>query len=236
MAISPLVSIILPCYKEEAHLRSSIEELIRVARSFDFTYEFIFVDDASPDNTRGILKEFEKTMESAQFVYHINNGGRGRALKSGYSVARGEIIGYIDIDLEISPKYIADAILQLKLFDVVVANRSYFSQFSANSVLRNLTSRTYKRISKFTLTHKFQDTEAGFKFFIKEKVHTFFGDIRDNHWFWDTEFMLCAQKYNLKVAELPVEFIRNNRKKSTVRILSDTRKYIVAIFRYRNRS
>ena len=235
MSISPTVSIILPCYKEEEHLRSSIEELVRVTRGFEFTYEFIFVDDASDDNTRGILKEFQKSMPESQFIYHDKNTGRGGALKSGYAAARGEIIGYIDVDLEISPKYISDAVARLTLDDVVVANRSYFSQMNANSLIRNVTSRSYKRISRMLLKHKFSDTEAGFKFFRKSRVEVFFGNIVDNHWFWDTEFMLNVQKYNLRVYELPVEFIRNNRKQSTVKLGKDTRKYIAAIFRYRNR-
>ncbi len=235
MAISPFVSIILPCYKEEEHLRISIEELVRVARSFDFTYEFIFVEDRSPDNTRSILKQLEVSIDNAQFIYHEKNSGRGGALKSGYAAARGTIVGYLDIDLEISAKYIADAVLHLKIYDVVIANRAYFSQLNLNSMVRNLTSRTYKRFSRMSLKHKYADTEAGFKFFVKEKVDPFFNEVLDNHWFWDTEFMMNVQKCNLSVFELPVEFIRNNRKKSTVRIGSDTRKYIAAIFRYRNR-
>lgn len=236
MDTSPFVSIILPCYNEEEHLKASVEELVRVARGFDFAYEFVFVEDCSSDKTAAILRELEPTLQHCRFVYHPKNMGRGGAVKSGYHAAQGNIIGYIDVDLEISPLYIADAVKHLTDHDVVIANRSYFSQLNANSLLRNLTSRTYKRLSKMTLGHGFHDTEAGFKFFRRDKVSVFFDDVRDNHWFWDTEFMLNVQKFKLKVFEMPVEFIRNNRKKSTVRIGSDTRKYLAAIFRYRKRS
>jgi glycosyltransferase involved in cell wall biosynthesis len=231
----PLVSILLPCYKEEEHLRHSVEELVRVARGFDFPYEFIFIEDASPDNTAAVLRELQPTVPHSKFIYHERNKGRGAALKSGYAVAEGEIVGYIDIDLEISPLYIADAIDQLKNCDVVVGNRTYFSAVSVNSIIRNLTSRTYKRVSRMMLGHAFSDTEAGFKFFRRAKVDPFFGSIQDNHWFWDTEFMLEVQKAKLKLCEMPVEFIRNNRKQSTVKLGADTRKYLTAIRRYRNR-
>lgn len=235
MDSSELVSIILPCFNEEEHLRESVDELQRAALSFGFPYEFIFVEDHSTDRTKSILRELESTLPEARFIYHPHNRGRGAAVKSGYIAANGSIIGFLDIDLEISPQYIVPAIRQLNDYDVVVANRSYFSQLSANSIFRNATSRAYKRVSRFLLGHAFSDTEAGFKFFHRSKVDSFFHLVEDNHWFWDTEFMLNLEKNKLRVCELPVEFIRNNRKKSTVKVIHDSRKYISAIFRYRSR-
>lgn len=229
------VSIILACYNEEEHLLSSVDELQRVAKSFRFSYELIFVEDRSRDRTKAMLEEFQSSGFAAKYIYHEHNKGRGAAVKSGFEAAKGRFIGFIDVDLEISPWYIEKAINQLDQHDVVVGNRSYFSRFNVNSVMRNATSRAYKRVSKFLLGHSYFDTEAGFKFFHRDKVAPFFNDIVDNHWFWDTEFMLNCQKHKLKVLEMPVEFVRNNRKKSTVKVLRDSRKYISAIFRYRSR-
>ncbi len=231
----PLVSIILPCYNEAEHLAESIAEIKRVSRSFDFEYEFIFVDDCSKDETVAILKSISESSTHSQFVYHSRNSGRGAAVKTGYSVARGSIVGFIDIDLEISPRYIGEMIAKLDKYDVVIGNRAYFSQFSFNSVMRNFISRSYKRISRIVLRHPFTDTEVGFKFFRKEKVAPFFDNILDNHWFWDTEFMLATNKHGLKVFEYPVEFVRNKRKASTVKLRTDIRKYIHAMYKYKRR-
>ena len=230
-----MVSIILPCYKEEEHLRESIAELNRVSKSFDFEHEFIFVDDFSPDKTVAILKEFEGQGSRSKFVYHTRNTGRGGAIKSGYAVAEGDLIGYLDIDLEISPLYISEMVAKLETYDVVIGNRSYFSQISFNSLLRNVLSRMYKRISRGVLKHPYADTEVGFKFFRRDKVVSFFLEVQNDHWFWDTEFMMLAFKNKLKVCELRVEFIRNKRKTSTVNLYSDTRKYVKELYRYKRR-
>jgi glycosyltransferase AglD len=230
-----VVSIILPCYKEEQHLRESIAELNRVSKSFDFEYEFIFVDDCSPDGTISILKEFDGQLPRSKFVYHEKNTGRGGTIKSGYAVAAGSMIGYLDIDLEISPLYISEMVAKLDTHDVVIGNRSYFSQISFNSLMRNIVSRVYKRISRGVLKHPYADTEVGFKFFRKDKVAPFFHEVENNHWFWDTEFMMLAFKHKLKVCELRVEFIRNKRKTSTVNLANDTRKYVKELYRYKRR-
>ncbi|MBS1637225.1 MAG: glycosyltransferase family 2 protein [Bacteroidetes bacterium] len=232
---TPLVSIILPCYKEEEHLLHSIDELLKVARGFDFPYELIFVEDYSPDMTAVILKKLESTLTNARFIYHSGNKGRGAAIKSGFEAARGDIIGYMDVDLEVSPLYIADMVDALQTYDVVVGKRSYYYQLSLQSVLRNSLSHFYRRLSRYYLKHPFTDTEAGYKFFRKKAVLPFFDHIENNHWFWDTEFMTMVHRHKLKVLELPVEFVRNNKKQSTVKPVKDSIVYISELKRYRKK-
>ena len=65
----------------------------------------------------------------AKFIYHPSNKGRGAAIKSGFNEAEGEIIGYIDVDLEVSPLYISDMVEALQTHDVAVGKRNYFYQF-----------------------------------------------------------------------------------------------------------
>ena len=136
--LKPVVSIILPCYKEERHLLESIRELSKVAKAFDFTYEFIFVEDFSPDKTAIQLKRLESTLPHSKFIYHSHNKGRGAAIKSGFNAAEGEIIGYIDVDLEVSPLYISDMVEALQTHDVAVGKRNYFYQFSFKTACRSI--------------------------------------------------------------------------------------------------
>ena len=231
----PLVSIILPCYKEEHHLSQSVIELQKVARGFDFPYEFIFVEDYSPDTTAVILKKLEESLPHAKFVYHDRNKGRGAAIKSGFQAASGDIIGYIDIDLEVSPLYIPNMIEALKTCDVAIGRRSYYYQLSVQSLLRNSLSHLYRRLSRRYLKHPFTDTEAGYKFFWKTAVLPFFDQIENDHWFWDTEFMVMAHRHQLTVEELPVEFVRNNKKLSTVKPVKDSLVYISELRRYHSK-
>ena len=83
------------------------------------------------------------------------------------AAAEGEIIGYIDIDLEVSPLYISDMVDALKTNDVAVGKRDYFYQLSFRSLLRNFLSKGYHLLSKQLLKYPYTDTEVGYKFFKK---------------------------------------------------------------------
>ncbi len=231
----PFVSIILPCYKEERHLLESIHELSKVAKGFDFTYEFIFVEDFSPDKTAIQLKRLESTLQHSKFIYHSHNKGRGASIKSGFNKAEGDIIGYIDVDLEVSPLYISDMVEALQTHDVAVGKRNYFYQLTFKSIFRNFLSKGYHVLSKRLLKYPYSDTEAGYKFFKKESVFPFFNQIENNHWFWDTEFMAKVYIHNLKVIEIPVEFIRNDKKQSTVKPIRDSFTYLRELFKNKKR-
>lgn len=229
----PLVSIILPCYNEEEHLIKSVGLLIEQSKCFDFPFEFIFVEDKSKDNTAAILRELESTFSKARFIFHETNKGRGAAVKTGFNAALGEIIGFIDIDLEVSPHYVRDFINALKDHDVAIANRRYFSDTYVRALVRNSFSNCYRFINKSILNHSYTDTEAGFKFFRREKVKDFFAAPSNDHWFWDTEFMMYCFHNGLRVAELPVEFLRDHSKRSTVNIFTDSFHYIHQLVRYK---
>jgi hypothetical protein len=79
----------------------------------------------------------------------------------------------------------------------------------------------------------FHDTEAGFKFFNREKILPVINEVQDNHWFWDTEIMVRAFYHGLKMNEVPILFIRKNQKYSTLKTFSDTLYYFKKLLEFR---
>lgn len=229
---SNTVSIILPCYNEAEHLKHSVEVLTEHSLDFKFQYEFIFVCDKSTDTTKEILKEFEGSIKDAKFIYHEKNKGRGAAVKSGFAIAKGDIVGYIDIDLEVSPRYINSFVESLATNDVVIGNRKYYSKTVLRAIIRNFLSDAYRSLNKKILKHCYHDTEVGFKFFKREKLKPFFMEKSNDHWFWDTEFMMYCFRNKLKVKEIEVEFLRDNTKQSTVKVISDTIHYFKELIKF----
>lgn len=229
---SNTVSIILPCYNEATHLLHSIDVLNKHSLDFKFQYEFIFVEDKSTDATRDILKKLEQNLKNAQFIYHDKNLGRGAAVKSGFKVAKGDVVGFIDVDMEVSPRYINSFIESLETNDVVIGNRKYYSKTVVRALIRNYLSDSYRAFSKKILKHSYNDTEVGYKFFRKDKLEPFFKEVSNDHWFWDTEFMMYCFRNHLKVGEIEVEFLRDSIKKSTVKVISDTLHYFNELIKF----
>lgn len=154
----------------------------------------------------------------------------------GIMKARGSIVGFIDIDCEVSPVYIpefVDMIVERKA-DVVIGKRIYRSSFS--SFVREIISVGYRWIVSHILETQGIDTESGYKFFRKKKILPILSFTSNRHWFWDTEIVIWALKKHLKISEYPVLFLRRADKKSSVRIVHDTIDYLRQIVAFKARS
>ena len=101
-------SLIIPCYNEEDVLKLTYEKLIEHVPSITDSYEIIFIDDGSSDNTLDILKEFAKTNKNIKIISFSRNFGQQNALYAGLESSSGDYIGFIDADLQDPPEILAD--------------------------------------------------------------------------------------------------------------------------------
>lgn len=219
-------SLIIACFNESAHLRQSVDEIISVLRGSVFSYELIFVDDKSEDKTAEIIASLVKKNKNFRAVYHKVNEGRGKTVRDGIALARGKVVGFVDIDLEVSPVYIPQfvrIILEGKA-DVVTGLRVYREGIA--SLHRSVLSRGYSWLVRSVLGIPLQDTETGYKFFNRKKILPILKKTQNNGWFWDTEIMTYAHYTGLSVREVPVLFVRRFDKISSVRLVHDTLEYI----------
>jgi len=170
-----------------------------------------------------------------RWIFHQKNTGRGSAVEDGLRIAQGNIIGFIDVDLEIHARYIPSMVVAIKEegFDMASAYRIY--KLSPRSLLRHLASISYRRLVKSLIKLPLKDTETGFKFFRKEKILPLLDKARDKQWFWDTEISYFTYTNNLKIKEIPCLFIRRKDKPSSVNILNDSIDYLRKLLSfYRN--
>ena len=226
------LSLVLACYNEAAYLRDSISHICGVLDSTDITYEIIFVDDKSSDNTRNVITELvEHSPKKLRKVFNKRNLGRGGAVSRGILRAKGEFVGYIDLDLEVGAHYIPYCIQELRTnADVVTAWRIYRLEF--HNVIRWIASRGYSALVKLFLKLPYHDTETGFKFFRRQQILRVLQDVKENGWFWDTEIMARCHLKKLSVVEKPCLFIRRHDKESSVHLLRDSSKYFMKLLKY----
>ena len=233
---APHLSLVLACYNEAEHLRASFAEIRDTLEQAGRPFEVIFVDDVSRDGTPEILGEIVAAHPhlDLRVIRHERNRGRGATVTDGFRAARGEIAGYLDVDLEVHCRYVPSLVRAIeKGADVATLRRIYALQLG--SLDRYFMSRGYSFLVRHLLGVSFRDTETGFKFFRRETVLPLLDEIEDAGWFWDTEFMVRAARHGLAVVEVPGAYVRREDKTSTVRGLRDSARYFLALLRLRRR-
>ncbi len=228
------LSLVIACYNEEPLLEKSVKEIFRILDTTRWNYELIFVDDLSRDKTREIIDGIMETYKDKKIkkIFHEKNVGRGGTVSDGIRIAAGEVVGFIDIDLEVDALYIPSCVMAIKEgYDIATAFRIY--KFHFRSLDRYIMSKSYHWLVQQILDIKLKDTETGFKFFRREKILLLLDEIQDRRWFWDTEIMTRAYYSGYKILEIPTLFIRRFDKRSTVNPLVDTIDYFRKLWSFR---
>ena len=231
---TPHLSVVLACYNEAQHLRASFAEIRDTLERAGWPFEVVFVDDVSRDGTPEILDEIVAAHPqlALRVIRHERNRGRGATVADGFRAARGEIAGYLDVDLEVHCRYVPSLVRAIERgVDVATVRRIY--AFQLRSLDRYAMSRGYSFLVRHLLGVPYRDTETGFKFFRRARVLPFLDEIGDEGWFWDTEFMVRAQLRGLRIAEIQGAYVRRTDKTSTVSGLRDSLDYFSKLWRFR---
>ncbi|MBK5109128.1 MAG: glycosyltransferase family 2 protein [Anaerolineales bacterium] len=100
-----VLSVVIPAYNEENGIEEIAERVLSVRESLQASgiedLELLVVDDGSADNTAGIVEK----IDGVRLIRHEKNKGYGAALKTGFSKASGELIGFLDADGTYPPEY-----------------------------------------------------------------------------------------------------------------------------------
>jgi len=221
MGRKPSVTIVIPVYNEEIELSDRIETLVGYCKTHidpHYDWEIVIADNASTDKTFAIANKLVKKHPRVQ-VLHLDKKGRGRAVKYAWTKSKADFMAYMDVDLSTDLRHFPGLLQSLERgYDIAIGTRNVTgSRVYGRSLLRTITSKGYIALIKLFFWVRFTDAQCGFKAVTKDVVKTIIPHIKDNAWFFDTEFLIYAEKSHLRIYEEPVTWIDNPG--STVRVL-----------------
>ncbi len=134
--------------------------------------------------------------------------GRGRALNRAFTAATGRILCYIDVDLATDMVHLEELIEAIRSegYDFATGSRMMPSSDVKRSMKRGLASKGFNFLTRTMLGSKLYDHQCGFKAFKRESLFELMDSVEDEHWFWDTELLVRAQRSGYKVKEFPVKW------------------------------
>ena len=109
-----MISIIIPCYNEEAALPLFYEEATSVLQGMAYDYELLFVDDGSKDGTINELKVLAAKDRHVSYISFARNFGKESAMYAGFCNARGDYVAVMDADLQDPPSLLPSMMAELE--------------------------------------------------------------------------------------------------------------------------
>ena len=222
------VDIVVPVYNEEKILEKSISTLYNfLEKNFKYNWSIIIADNASKDNTLDVANSLSEKYKKVK-VLHLNQKGRGRALRIAWTKSDADIVSYMDVDLSTDLSFfpiMIDSLIQG--YDVATGSRLMKGAEIKRSFKRELLSRGYNVLVRLILGVNYKDSQCGFKAVKREIVNDVVPEVRDNNWFFDSELLFRAHMKGYKIKEIPVKWIEDED--SRVRIFSTVTNYLKSI-------
>jgi len=202
------ISVVLPAHNEAERIRNAVNQTQKALATFASSFEIIIAEDGSTDGTAEIASRIEA---ENSFVKHIHSKarlGRGKALNHAFKHAKGGILIYMDVDLSTDLKYLKPLINAIKeeRYDFATGSRMLKDSEVKRSFKRAAMSKVFNFLVRKILQSKICDHQCGFKSFRKDALMRLLNEIKDEHWFWDTEMLVRAQRHSYKIKEIPVRW------------------------------
>lgn len=220
MAKNLSLNVAIPVYNEEKELEESVRTLYRFFSSKlgDFDWNITIVDNASIDRTYTLAKTLASKLTRVRAL-HLDQKGRGKAVKHAWIEYPADLNAYMDVDLSTDLKCFPPLVGSLvRGYDIAIGSRNARgARVYGRSLLRTITSKTYILLIKLFFWVHFSDAQCGFKAVTKKVVEELVPGIIDDEWFFDSELLIVGEKIGLRIYEEPVSWIDNPG--STVRVM-----------------
>ncbi|WP_109528018.1 glycosyltransferase [Nocardia aurea] len=203
-----LVEIVVPVHNEERALAASVGRLhAYLTESFPYDFRITIADNASTDGTWPIARDLAARLPNVRAV-HLDEKGRGRALRRVWSGSDADVLSYMDVDLSTG----LDAFLPLVApllsghSDLAIGTRLARASRTVRGPKREFVSRCYNLILR-VMGAGFSDAQCGFKAVRADIAQALLPEVEDEQWFFDTELLLLAERNGMRIHEVPVDWV-----------------------------
>ncbi|TSC85994.1 MAG: family 2 glycosyl transferase [Microgenomates group bacterium Gr01-1014_16] len=210
----PYLSVVIPAYNEAVNFRNGVlNEPLEYLRMQKYTWEMIFVDDGSTDDTYKLLSGL--TTKNIR-VLQIPHGGKAAAVTAGVLAAKGDYILFTDFDQSTPIDQVEKFLSAHKSGeDIVTGVRVKTEQ---DTLFRKIRSWAYVTLVQLIVLPELKDSQCGFKSFTNPAAKKIFGnllislptgEIKGPYMgAWEVEVFFLAKKFGFKIDQVPVRWIK----------------------------
>lgn len=216
------VQVVVPVYNEETDVARNIPLLRDFLASdvFPYDWKIIIGDNGSTDRTAEVSQGLALDYPSDIAYYRATAKGKGRAIKECWLAGQADILSFMDVDLSTGLDAFPPLISAVadEGFGVAIGSRLLRRAVVTRSLERRILTRGYNTLVRSLFQTSFTDAQCGFKAATREVAHRVLPLVEDLHWFFDTEFLVLAEKLGYRIKEIPVTWEEDER--TSVRMAS----------------
>ncbi len=200
----PELSIVIPCYNEEAILRPSVEEFHQGLLTLGRSFELIISENGSKDATRTIARELESEFAEVRALFS-DEPNYGKALRRGIEAAAGKYVLCEEIDLcDLDFHRRALALLDADEADFVVGSKAHREANDQRPLIRRTATHIISGLLRVMLGFKGTDTH-GLKAFRRQAVMDTVARCVVDKDLFASELVIRAERYRVRVVEIPIQ-------------------------------
>jgi glycosyltransferase AglD len=204
---TPEVTAIIPVYNDRHSLETALPVSLETLAGITPAFEILVAEDGSTDGSAGFVREQAAHDPRIRLLHSDARQGRGRALNRAIQESRGSIVCYYDVDLATDMQHLPALVGAIREgYDIATGSRLLPDSDIVRTGGREIASRSYNFLVRLFLSSRVFDHQCGFKAFNRERILAVLPSIRDNHWFWDTECLVRAQRKGYRVKEFAVHW------------------------------
>jgi len=217
------ISVVLPAHNEAERIAEAVKQTRESFDKISSSFEILIAEDGSTDGTAEIASHIASEDPLVRHIHSDSRLGRGKALNHAFKAAKGSILMYMDVDLSTDLAYVTPLINAIKEehYDFATGSRMLKDSNVKRSFKREAMSTIFNFLVRIILKSNIKDHQCGFKSFRKDALMRILSEIEDEHWFWDTELLVRAQRNGYKVKEIPVKWGDKGGAGTKVKAFSD---------------
>ena len=163
------ISLVIPLYNEDESIKELYDWIVRVAKNNSLTYEIIFVNDGSTDNSWKVIEELSEKDTNVHGIKFRRNYGKSAALYCGFKKAQGDVVITMDADLQDSPDEIPELyrMIMEEKYDLVSGYKKKRYDPLSKTIPTKLFNATARKVSGINNLHDFN---CGLKAYRREVI------------------------------------------------------------------
>ena len=201
------VLVTVPVYNEERFIWTTTRNLAARFQSAGLKFKIAIAEDGSTDSTPKILRRLQIEYPDLLVQSSPIKLGRGLALRRLWSATCADVYLFVDADLPTSLDAVLRVLQEIENgADVAIGSRYCQGAVVTRPPLRSIISRTYNQLVRMMFQDGIRDHQCGLKAFTCDALQMIIQASRENTWAWDTEALVLATVFGLKIVEVPVKW------------------------------